>query len=126
MNSFNVNLTYAVLFLTFHSFTPQSLSIKPKMEVTMNLNSTTSRIFAIISLIFIIISTNFLFSQTEEWNDSSNGNFILSLADDVNYLWVGVGSCGLVKLNKTMCDFVAYDKWNAKFLDNYFFTIATY
>jgi hypothetical protein len=92
----------------------------------MNLNSTTSRIFAIVSLILILISTNFLFSQTEEWNDSSNGNFILSLADNVNYLWVVVGSCGLVKLNKTMCDFVAYDKWNAKFLDNYFFTIATY
>jgi hypothetical protein len=50
----------------------------------MNLNSTTSRIFAIISLILIFISTNFLFSQTEEWNDAANGNFTLSLADDAN------------------------------------------
>jgi len=89
LNLINENYVPAVLLptvLAFHFFTPQSLSIKPKREVTMNLNSKTSRILVIISLILIFISTNFLFSQTEEWNDSANGNFILSLADDANYL----------------------------------------
>jgi hypothetical protein len=127
LNLINENYVPAVLLpavLTFHSITPQSLSIKPKMKVTMILNSTTSRIFVFISLIFILISTNFSFSQTEEWNDSLNGNFILSLAYDANYLLVVVGSLGLVKLNKTMCDFVANRMLN--FLDNYVFTIATY
>jgi hypothetical protein len=63
MNSIDENYNYAVLLpavLTFHSFTPQSLSIKPKREVTMNFNSTTSRIFAIVLPALIFTLTNFM------------------------------------------------------------------
>jgi hypothetical protein len=62
----------------------------------MNLNSTTSRIFAIISLIFIIISTDSLLSQTQEWivyNTSNSGlpeNYVRALAiDGQGNKWIG-------------------------------------
>jgi hypothetical protein len=110
MNSIDENYSHAVLLpavLTFHFFKPQSLSMKPKRGGNHESQLNNFPHLRVHFVFLISISTNFLFSQTEEWNDSSNGNFILSLADDANYLWVGVGSCGLVKLNKTMCD-IAY------------------
>jgi hypothetical protein len=105
MNSIDENYAYYVL--TFHFLKPQSLSIKPKKGGNHESQLNNFPHLRVHFVFLISISTNFLFSQTEEWNDSSNGNFILSLADDANYLWVVVGSFGLVRLNKTMCD-IAY------------------
>jgi ligand-binding sensor domain-containing protein len=95
------------------------------MEVTMNLNSTTSRIFAIISLIFIIISTDSLLSQTQEWIVyNANGKDINCLAQEGNYLWIGTDCGGLVKINKSIGDFTIYNKWNSKLPDNHILAIA--
>jgi sugar lactone lactonase YvrE len=90
----------------------------------MNLNLTTSRIHTIISLIFIIISTNFLFSQSKEWIGFTSGNFILSFADEGNYIWIGTAGGGLVKLNKSTGEFIVYDKWNSGLPDNFIWSIA--
>jgi ligand-binding sensor domain-containing protein len=91
----------------------------------MHLNSTTSRIFAIVSLALIFISTNFLFSQTQEWIVyNANGKDINCLAQEGNYLWVGTDGGGLVKLNKSTGDFIIYNKWNSKLPDNHVLAIA--
>jgi ligand-binding sensor domain-containing protein len=85
----------------------------------MNLNLTTSRIFAIVSLILILISTNFLFSQTIEWIVyNENGKYISCIADEIENLWVGTLGGGLVKLNKLTGNFVAYGEWNSGLPDN--------
>jgi hypothetical protein len=122
MNSLDEN--YAYYFLTFHFLKPQSLSIKPKVGVTMNLNLTTSRILVIISLIFIIISISSLFSQSQEWIGFISGKNIWCLADEGQYLWIGTGGGGLVKSNKSTGDFIVYDKWNSKLPDNDVTSIA--
>jgi ligand-binding sensor domain-containing protein len=75
------------------------------------------RIKSIISLILIFISTNFLLSQSQVWIGFTSGKFILSIADDGNYLWVGTAG-GLVKLNKYTGQFIVYDKWNSQLPDN--------
>ena len=91
----------------------------------MNLNSTTSRIFAIVSLILIFTSTNFLVSQTREWIVFTiGGENIFCLADEGQYLWVGTYGGGLVKLNKSTGEFIVYNKWNSKLPNNFVYAIA--
>jgi len=90
----------------------------------MNLNSTTSRIHTIVSLALIFISTNFLFSQTQEWIVYTNGKYINCLADEGEYLWVGTEHGGLVKLNKSNGDFIIYDKLNSGLPSNWVNAIA--
>jgi len=90
----------------------------------MKLNSTTFRIQAIISLVLIFISTNFLFSQTQEWIRFTSGKDISCLAEEGEYLWVGTAGGWLVKLNKSTGEFIVYDKWNSKLPHNWVTTIA--
>jgi sugar lactone lactonase YvrE len=91
----------------------------------MKLNSTTFRIQAIISLVLIFISTNLLFSQSQEWNVyNTKGKFITCLAEEGEYLWVGTYGGGLVKLNKSTGEIIVYGKWNSKLPDNYVSAIA--
>jgi len=90
----------------------------------VNLNSTTSRILAIISLIFVLIVINPSPSQTQEWIGFTSGKYIRCLADEGQYLWVGTIGGGLVKLNKSTGEFIIYDKWNSKLPDNYVPAIA--
>jgi ligand-binding sensor domain-containing protein len=68
----------------------------------MNLNSTTSRIFAIVSLALIFISTNFLFSQLKNGLFIQVGNLFDCLTEENEYLWVGTDGGGLAKLNKQL------------------------
>jgi hypothetical protein len=82
-----------------------------------------TRIKSFISLILIFISANFLFSQTKGWIGFTSGKYILSIADDGNYLWVGTTG-GLVKLNKSTGEFIVYDMWNSKLPDNQVTAIA--
>ncbi len=49
---------------------------------------------------------------------------ILSLAQEGNYLWVGTGRGGLVKLDKTTGEFIVYDKLNSGLSDNYVYAIC--
>ncbi len=82
------------------------------------------RAFKIFSLILLFIS-NFSLSQTQEWIVyTTKGNYILSLAEEGNYLWVGTGGGGLVKLDKTTGEFIVYGTWNSGLPDNYVFAIA--
>jgi ligand-binding sensor domain-containing protein len=90
----------------------------------MNLNSTTSRIHTIVSLALIFISTNFLFSQTQEWIVYTNGKYINCLADEGEYLWIGTEHGGLVKLNKSNGDFIIYDKLSSGLPSNWVNAIA--
>ena len=79
----------------------------------MNLNSTTSRIFAIISLAVIFISTNFSLSQSQEWVVyRAYAKEVRCLADDNDYIWLGIYGGGLIKLNKLTGEFIVYDKSN--------------
>jgi ligand-binding sensor domain-containing protein len=91
----------------------------------MNLNSKTSRIQAIISLILIFFSTNFLLSQTVEWIVYNvDGKYINCLFQEGDYLWVGTNGGGLVKFNKSTSEFIVYGKWNSKLPDNRVSAIA--
>ena len=80
----------------------------------MKLNSTTSCIQAIISLVLIFISTNLLYSQNPEWITFKRGEGILSFAVEGNYLWIGTKGWGLVKQNTSNYEFMVYDSWNCK------------
>jgi ligand-binding sensor domain-containing protein len=85
----------------------------------MNLNSTTSRIFAIVSLALIFISTNFSLSQSQEWVVyRAYAKEVRCLADDNDYIWLGIYGGGLVKLNKLTGEFIVYDKSNFELLIN--------
>ena len=90
----------------------------------MKLNSTTSCIQAIISLVLIFISTYLSLSQTQEWIGFTNGKDIRCLAEEGEYLWVGTAGGGLVKLNKSTGEIIVYAKWNSKLPDNYVRAIA--
>jgi hypothetical protein len=92
----------------------------------MTNHKTNHRIKAIISLALIFISTNFLLSQTQEWVVYTSGRYIFCLADEGQYLWVGTGGGGLVKLNKSTGEIIVlfYDKWNSKLPDNWVYAIA--
>jgi ligand-binding sensor domain-containing protein len=91
----------------------------------MNLNSTTSRIFAIASLALIFISTNFSLSQSQEWIIYTSGRNINCITEDSSgYLWVGTDGGGLVKVIKSTGEFFIYDKWNSGLPSNYVTAIA--
>ncbi len=81
------------------------------------------RAFKIFSLILLFIS-NFSLSQTKEWIVYTSGNYISSLAEEGNYLWVGTRGGGLVKLDKTTGEFIVYDKLNSGLPDNDVYGIA--
>jgi len=73
-------------------------------------------IYLFLVLEFLVASTGSLLSQSQdEWIifNSTYGKFILSLADEGNYLWVGTRGGGLVKLNKSTGDFIIYGRWNS-------------
>jgi ligand-binding sensor domain-containing protein len=84
------------------------------MEVTMNLNSTTSRIFAIALLALIFISTNFSLSQSQEWVVyRAYETDITCIYDAGDYLWIGTHYGTLVSLNKQTGISKTYGKWNS-------------
>jgi ligand-binding sensor domain-containing protein len=87
-------------------------------------NKINHRIKPFISLIFVLIVINPSLSQTQEWIGFTSGKNINCLADEGQYLWVGTGGGGLIKLNKSTGEFIVYDKWNSKLPDNFVFAIA--
>jgi hypothetical protein len=97
------------------------------MEVTMNLNSKTSRIFAIISLALIFISTNFSLSQTQEWivyktyNSGLPSNWVYAIAiDGQGNKWIG--TYGLAKFDGV--NWTVYNTSNSGLPDNRVWAIA--
>jgi len=84
-------------------------------------------IYLFLVLEFLVASTGSLLSQSQdEWIifNSTYGKFILSLADEGNYLWVGTRGGGLVKLNKSTGDFIIYGRWNSGLPSDTVLTIA--
>jgi sugar lactone lactonase YvrE len=87
--------------------------------------NTNSRIKTIILLILIIILADFLLSQ-QEWAvfmSGKNTNIINCIADEGEYLWVGVDG-GLVKLNKLTGDLIVYNRSNSGLTYNWVTAIA--
>ncbi len=64
-----------------------------------------------------------VYSQNTEWINYTNGNYIVSLAEEGDYMWVGI-SFGLVKLNKTTGDATFYNTSNSGLPDNWVNSIA--
>jgi ligand-binding sensor domain-containing protein len=84
-------------------------------------------IYLFLVLEFLVASSGSLLSQSQdEWIifNSTYGKFILSLADEGNYLWVGTRGGGLVKLNKSTGDFIIYGRWNSGLPSDTVLTIA--
>jgi len=65
----------------------------------------------------IILLPVALTAQAPEWVHFTSGH-IDWLADEGNYLWIGTGGGGLVKLDKRTGEFVIYASWNSGLPDN--------
>jgi ligand-binding sensor domain-containing protein len=69
--------------------------------------------FIVLILVFALVLIYFSSSKSPEWIGFTSGKFILSFAEEGDYLWIGTKGGGLVKLNKATGEFIVYDKWNS-------------
>jgi|YNPMSStandDraft_2_1061718.scaffolds.fasta_scaffold00145_13 hypothetical protein len=78
-------------------------------------------LFSAFILIFFRISS---FNQTNEWALFTNGNYVNSIAEEGNYLWIGSDGGGLIKLDKRNGQFYVYTTLNSGLPSQFVQTIA--
>ncbi|MCL5990502.1 MAG: hypothetical protein M1419_00155 [Bacteroidetes bacterium] len=54
----------------------------------------------------------------------TSGNYVLSMEEEGNYLWVGTYNGGLIKLNKSTYEFEIFNRWNSGLPNNQILSIA--
>jgi ligand-binding sensor domain-containing protein len=78
---------------------------------------------AILLLAMLTLTNLFAHAQTPEWVNYTNGENILAIAEEGQYLWVGTQG-GLVKIDKQNGSVQYFDKTNSDLPDNYVTAIA--
>ena len=74
-----------------------------------------------IALFLLVLNIN---AQNPQWKSYSSGNFIYSLAEESDIMWVGTNFGGLVAINKSTGISTFYFTYNSGLSSNYVQSIA--